>query len=71
MQFNTTMKGHYTLTRMTETKKINQVLAKIWGDGMEYSNAAGENVHKCTTPLENSLWFPKKVKQTSTILNIY
>ena len=71
MQFNTTMKGYYTLNRMSEMKKIDQVLAQIWGDRMEYSNAAGENVHKCTTPLENILWFPKKVKQTPTILNIY
>ena len=52
-------------------KKIDQFLAQIWGDRMEYSNAAGENVHKCTIPLENILWFPKKVKQTPTILNIY
>lgn len=56
---------------MSETKKIDQVLVQIWGDQMEYSNAAGENAYKCTAPLEDILWFPKKVKQTSTILNIH
>ena len=60
MQFNTTMKGYYTLTRMSETKKIDQVLAQIWVDRMEYSNAAGENVHKCTTLWKTFCGFLKK-----------